>query len=150
MNSKFYLITISKLFVTTMLKNELKKIIESIVSHEKRYSKDAYKFVSAAVNYTVAERNAKGHVDAHELLAGISEFALKEYSVFYEEIFKSWGVNTAADIGNIVFSLIEQKALGASPEDSIEDFNIDFDLFKLARSIQSTQHKKNIKVPKID
>ena len=133
-----------------MLKNELKKIIESIVSHEKRYSKDAYKFVSAAVNYTVAEKNANGHIAANELLTGISEFALKEYSVFYEDIFKSWGINTAADIGNIVFSLIEQNALGASQEDSIEDFNTDFDLFELAHSIQSMEYKPKPKVPKID
>jgi len=133
-----------------MLKNELQKIIETIVSNEKRYSRDAYKFVNAAVNYTVAEKNAKGHVAAPELLSGISEFALKEYSVFYEDIFKSWGINTAADIGNIVFSLIEQKALGASPEDSIEDFNTDFNLFALARSTQSIQREQNIKVPKID
>lgn len=133
-----------------MLKKELQKIIETIVSHEKRYNKDAYKFVSAAVNYTVAGKNAKGHVDAHQLLKGISEFALKEFSIFYEEIFKSWGINTAVDIGNIVFSLIKQKALGASPNDSIEDFNIDFDLFALANSIKSEQHKENIKVPTID
>jgi len=133
-----------------MLKKELQKIIETIVSHEKRYSKDAYKFVSAAVNYAVSSKNANGHIAAPALLEGISEFALKEYSIFYEEIFKSWGINTAADIGNIVFSLIEQKALGASPEDSIEDFNIDFDLFALARSIKSVQHEQNIKVPTID
>ena len=133
-----------------MLKKELKKIIESIVSHEKRYSKDSYKFINAAVNYTVAKKNAKGHVSAHELLMGISEFALKEYSVFYEDIFKSWGINKAADIGNIVFSLIEQKALGASPEDSIEDFNTDFDLFELARSTQSMENEQKIKVPQID
>ncbi|MBU8902670.1 MAG: hypothetical protein KOO69_08015 [Victivallales bacterium] len=133
-----------------MLKKELQKIIETIVSHEKRYSSDAYKFVNAAVNYTVAKQNAKTHVAALELLEGISEFALKEFSIFYEEIFKSWGVNTAADIGNIVFSLIEQKALGASPEDSIEDFNIDFDLFARARSAKSAQHEHNIKVPTID
>lgn len=134
----------------TMLKKELQKIIETIVSHEKRYNKDAYKFVSAAVNYTVASKNAKGHVDARQLLEGISEFGLKEFSIFYDEIFKSWGINTAADIGNIVFSLIEQKALGASPEDSIEDFNIDFDLFALANSIKSEQQQENIKVPTID
>lgn len=133
-----------------MLKNEFKKIIESIVSHEKRYGRDAYKFVSAAVNYTVAQKNAQGHVNAHELLTGISEFALKEYSVFYEDIFKSWGINTAADIGNIVFSLIDQKALGASPKDSIEDFNTDFDLFELAHSTQSANREQKIKVPKID
>jgi uncharacterized repeat protein (TIGR04138 family) len=133
-----------------MLKKELQKIIETIVSHEKRYSKDAYKFVNAAVNYTVSESKTKGHVAALELLEGVTQFALKEFSIFYEEIFKSWGVNTAADIGNIVFSLIEQKALGASPDDSIEDFNIDFDLFALAHSVKSTGHKQNIKVPTID
>ena len=133
-----------------MLKKELQKIIETIVISEKRYNKDAYKFVSAAVNYTVASKNAAGHVDACQLLEGISEFGLKEFSIFYDEVFKSWGINTAADIGNIVFSLIEQKALGASPEDSIEDFNIDFDLFALADSIKSEQQQENIKVPTID
>jgi len=133
-----------------MLKKELHKIIETIVSHEKRYSKDAYKFVSAGVNYTIASKDAKGHVAAAELLEGISEFALKEFSIFYEEIFQSWGVHTATDIGNIVFSLIEQKALGASPEDSIEDFNVEFDLFALAHAKKSAQPEKNIKVPTID
>jgi len=133
-----------------MLKKELQKIIETIVIHEKRYSKDAYKFINAAVNYTVASTNAKGHVDAKQLLEGISEFALNEFSLFYEEIFKFWGVNRASDIGNIVFSLIEQKALGASPEDSIEDFNIGFDLFTLARSLKAEENEQNIKVPTID
>ncbi len=133
-----------------MLKNELQKIIESIVCEEKRYGKDAYKFVSAAVNYTVAEKKTYGHVSARELLTGVSEFALKEYSIFYEDIFKSWGVNTAGDIGNIVFLLIKQKALGASPNDSIEDFNTDFDLFALARSTKSEQGAQKIKVPTID
>ncbi len=133
-----------------MLKKELKKIIETIVSNEKRYSKDAYNFINAAVNYTVAEKNAKGHVNAQQLLEGISEFALKEFSIFYEEVFKSWGIQKASDVGNIVFSLIEQKALGASPEDSIEDFNTDFDLFALAKSIKSEQSNKEIKVPRID
>lgn len=133
-----------------MLKKELQKIIETIVTHEKRYSKDAYKFVNAAVNYTVSNKNANGHVAAPVLLEGISEFGLKEYSIFYEDIFKLWGINTAADIGNIVFSLIDQNALGASPEDSIEDFNIGFDLFALAHLTKSTQYKQNIKVPTID
>ena len=133
-----------------MLKNELKKIIETIVVNEKRYSKDAYKFINAAVNYSVAAKNAKGHIDAQDLLEGISEFALNEFSMFYEEIFKSWGINKASDVGNIVFSLIDQKALGASPEDSIEDFNTDFDLFALARSAKSVQDEQNIKVPTID
>ena len=133
-----------------MLKKELEKIIETIVSGETRYSKDAYNFINAAVNYTVAQKNAKGHVNAHELLEGISEFALKEFSIFYAEVFKSWGIKQASDVGNIVFSLIEQKALGASPEDSIEDFNTDFDLFALASSVKSEQRKKKIKVPRID
>jgi uncharacterized repeat protein (TIGR04138 family) len=133
-----------------MLNKELQKIIDTIVTNEKRYSKDAYKFINAAVNYTVAAKNAGGHVNAQELLKGISEFALKEFSIFYADVFKSWGINTAADVGNIVFSLIEQKALGASPEDSIEDFNTDFDLFALARSTKSGQREKKIKVPKID
>lgn len=133
-----------------MLNDELQKIIDSIVNREKRYHKDAYKFVNAAVQYAVAKSAGGGHVSAGELLAGIMEFAMQEYSIFYEDIFKSWGVRSAADIGNIVFALIEKKILGASPEDSIDDFNTDFDLFKLAHSTQTVPDRRKLKVPKID
>ena len=133
-----------------MLKNQLSEIIETIIRKEKRYSKEAYKFVSDAVNYTVSRKNTKGHVSAHELLIGISDFALKEYSIFYEDIFKSWGIMSDEDIGNIVYLLIEHKALGASPEDSIEDFNRGFDLFDLAHSIKAKTSTTQIKVPTID
>lgn len=133
-----------------MPENKFHKIIDEIVSHEKRYDREAYKFVNAAVKYTNAKSGEKGHVGANELLAGVSEFALKEYSIFYEDIFKSWGINSASDIGNIVFSLINRKVLGAGPEDSIEDFKTDFNLFEPARKTKSTHQEGNIKVPKID
>jgi uncharacterized repeat protein (TIGR04138 family) len=134
-----------------MLNDELQNIIDSIVNREKRYHKDAYKFVNAAVQYTVAKSSSGGgHVRAEELLAGIAEFAMQEYSIFYEDIFKSWGIYKASDIGNIVFALIGEKVLGASPEDSIDDFNIDFDLFKLAHSTQTVPDERKIRVPKID
>jgi uncharacterized repeat protein (TIGR04138 family) len=133
-----------------MLKNELHKIIDTIVRKEKRYNKEAYKFVNAAVNFTVTEKKTSGHVAAGELLDGITRFALNEFSVFYVDIFKSWGINDARDIGNIVYALISSKVLGASPEDSIEDFNIDFDLFAPACETQPQPDKENIKVPQID
>ncbi|MFA6716448.1 MAG: Minf_1886 family protein [Victivallales bacterium] len=133
-----------------MLNDELQKVIDSIINREKRYHKDAYKFVNAAVQYTVGKSESGGHVGAGELLAGISEFAMLEYSIFYENIFKSWGISNASDIGNIVFALIEKKVLGASPKDSIEDFNTDFDLFKPAHSAPAVPDRHKIKVPKID
>ncbi|MDD5697285.1 MAG: hypothetical protein PHH77_01595 [Victivallaceae bacterium] len=133
-----------------MLNNELQQIIESIVSREPRYSREAYKFVNAAVNYAAAAKNPAGHIHARELLAGVSEFALKEYSIFYEDILKSWGINTAADIGNIVFALVDHRVLGADTHDSIEDFNTDYDLFALAHSPASRRQTPQIKVPTID
>ena len=133
-----------------MLNNNLEKIIKSIVSKEKRYAKDAYSFVNAAVNYTVLQKEKPSHVNAQELLNGIVEFALKEYSSFYEDIFKSWNIFRASDIGNIVFALIEEKVLGANENDSIEDFNINFDLFALAHPKIPEPIEQKIEVPTID
>ena len=133
-----------------MLNNNLEKIIESIVSEEKRYAKDAYSFVNDAVNYTVAKTAKNTHINAQELLHGIVEFALQEYSFFYEDIFKSWNVFKASDIGNIVFSLVNEKVLGANQNDSIEDFNTDFDLFALAHPTSPKRTAQKIKVPTID
>ncbi|MDD5727053.1 MAG: hypothetical protein PHV59_00685 [Victivallales bacterium] len=133
-----------------MLNNEFQKIIDTIVKTEKRYSREAYEFVNAAVNFTAVDSNISGHISAHELLEGISRFALKEYSVFYEDIFRSWGINNARDVGNIIYALISRNILKAAPEDSIEDFNIGFDLFALSHQADRFPAENNMKVPKID
>lgn len=134
-----------------MKNSDLADKIRRLLQKETRYKADAYEFVNGAVNYAAAQENSdeKKHIAALELLEGIRDFAFRQYGPFAVEVLKSWGLNTASDIGNIVFMLIDEKALFASENDSPEDFNVDFDLFKPPFEAMSGKNVNDIKVPKI-
>ena len=134
-----------------MKNNNLADKIKHLLQHETRYKADAYEFVNAAVNYAVERDSSKEkkHISARELLAAISDFAVLQYGPFAGEVLKNCGVNCASDIGNIVFHLIDEKVLYAGENDSREDFNINFDLFKPVGEAVNRTQSSNVKVPKI-
>ncbi|MFA7231772.1 MAG: Minf_1886 family protein [Victivallaceae bacterium] len=133
-----------------MQNNELKDKIAHILKRDKTYPADAYEFVSAAVIFTVEQLQAEKHINARQLLEGIKEYAVKQYGPFSGEVLKDWGLRTASDAGKIVFALVAEKALSASEEDSIEDFNLDFDFFGQPDDVAQTVGQKKLKVPIID
>lgn len=134
-----------------MKNNNLADKIKCLLQHETRYKADAYEFINAAVNYAVEQdsSNEKKHISARELLAAISDFAVLQYGPFAGEVLKNCGINCASDVGNIVFHLIDEKVLYAGENDSREDFNIDFDLFKPVGEAANVTKSRNVKVPKI-
>ncbi len=133
-----------------MHKNDLKNKVSHILKRETRYHSDAYFFVSVSVTYTTSKLAQTRHVNALELLKGISTYALEQFGPFYKDILINWGIQKAADIGNIVYELITEQALSASEEDSREDFSVDFDLFAAARISDRKNLAHNKKVPTID
>lgn len=133
-----------------MQNNELKDKIAHILKRDKTYPSDAYEFVSAAVIFTVEQLKAEKHINARQLLEGIKEYAVKQYGPFSGEVLKNWGLRNASDAGKIVFALVAEKALSASEEDSIEDFNLDFDFFVQPDNVAQTVGQKNLQVPIID
>jgi uncharacterized repeat protein (TIGR04138 family) len=133
-----------------MHSNDLNEKINRIVKRDSRYKRDAYEFVSQAVNYTCARQHDKKHISSLELLTGIRDYAFDQYGPFSEDILKSWSVKTPQDIGRIVFALVLEQALAASEDDSPEDFNIDFDLFESSKRAFEEKEFKQPKVPTID
>lgn len=97
-----------------------------------RFHPDAYHFLFAALQYTQQARQYalwadggtrdEGHVSAGELLAGLREYALREYGPLARTVFAAWGVRSTDDFGTIVFELIEQGEMRATERDRIEDF----------------------------
>ncbi|QSH40704.1 hypothetical protein P0136_11885 [Lentisphaerota bacterium ZTH] len=133
-----------------MHKNDLNYKINQILKRETRYHREAYFFVSASVTYTTAKLAQTRHVNALELLKGISTYALKEFGPFYKDILQGWGIYKASDIGTIVYELIAEQALSASEDDSRDDFSVDYDLFAAAEIADSKDKPLNKKVPTID
>ena len=119
-----------------MKNSDLADKIKRLLQRETRYKADAYEFVNAAVNYaaTLENSNEKQHIAALERLAGVRDFAFRQYGPFAVEVLKSWGLNTASDIGNIVFMLIDEKVLFAGENDSPDDARR---LVKLLRGLKA-------------
>jgi uncharacterized repeat protein (TIGR04138 family) len=103
-----------------------------------RYTYEAYEFFCDAVTYTqetlgrIPQEEDDAHTDYHisapELCRGACELATQEFGLMAWVVFKQWGVTGTADIGNIVFNLIQADRLSKSERDDPEDFCELFDL----------------------
>lgn len=112
---------------------EYRERVAQIVTEDSRYAVAAYDFVRAAVSFTgkKLERGAgpgkRRHISGQELLEGIREMALNEFGPLTLDVLEEWGLKRAADFGNIVFNLVNHNLLGASEEDSPDDFADGYD-----------------------
>ena len=123
------------------------KLLE-LTRTEPHFSYEAYLFVCEAVNFTqnrlgrVIEddhRDADHHVSGDELLRGACAFAVQEYGLMAQVVFKLWGIRTTDDFGEMVFRLIEAQLLSKSDRDEPDDFRDLFDIEKaLAEEFEQT------------
>ncbi len=125
--------------------NDTEEKIAEIMLREESYSAEAYDFVGRAVSFTISRLKAHRHVSAAELLAGIRDFARQEFGAVAGSVLEGWGIFTAADVGRVVYLMIDAGLLSASPEDSPHDFEIDFQLAALPDEPSIPE-----KLPKLD
>jgi len=106
--------------------------LDSIVTSDPRYQRDAYIFLRDALDFTTKQqKKIKGasvrHVSGPELLQGVRQYALKEFGPMVMTVFDNWGIHNSEDVGNMVFNLIGTGIFGKTEEDSIEDFKNVYD-----------------------
>ncbi len=107
--------------------------VQKIVEADPRYQLAAYEFVCSAVTYTGQKLRAEGaaaerlHISGRQLLDGIRELALQEFGPLALDVLEEWGVKCTEDFGAVVFNLVEHNLLGASDDDSPEDFANGYD-----------------------
>jgi uncharacterized repeat protein (TIGR04138 family) len=114
------------------------KILE-LTREDPRYSYEAYEFVCDAVSYTQDrlgrdaapdDEETDRHVSGGELLRGACELAVREFGMMAPLVFRTWGVRTTDDFGEMVFRLIGVERLSKSDRDDMDDFRDVFDLDK--------------------
>jgi uncharacterized repeat protein (TIGR04138 family) len=103
--------------------------VDALRAQRKRYAREAYGFVVAALGHTVralpgSRRNdpATRHLSGGELLAGVVALAREEFGTLAPMVFREWGVLASEDVGEIVFELVHCGQLSARPQDTIADF----------------------------
>lgn len=105
----------------------IKKQVRHVAASFNDYDCHAYFFVNEAVTYTVEKIGRNGtvsrHISGQELIEGSLDYAIREYAFLAPQVFEYWGLRTGSDIGEIVYRLIAENILSASPEDRREDFD---------------------------
>ena len=110
-----------------MAKINFAEVVEEICEKDLRYTIDAYHFVQEGLNHTLKSlkrggQHAHRHVSGQELLAGLREFALKEYGPMSKAVLNEWGIKATDDFGQVVFNLVNSSVLGKNETDSPNDF----------------------------
>ncbi len=107
--------------------------VEKIVAHDQRYRLDAYLFLREVMDFAVKRQKKQRkqlqpmHVSTAELLEAFRLFALKEFGPMSLTLLQYWGIQNSADIGKIIFNLIEAGVVGKTEDDTLAAFSNGFD-----------------------
>lgn len=89
---------------------------------EPRFDERAYLFVLAALEFSQTKLPERRHISGRELATSCRDLALERYGVMSRMVLDHWGVRSTADIGAVVFALVELGLLISQPTDSKDDF----------------------------
>lgn len=87
-----------------------------------QYAESAYVFLLAALQRCLEELERPRHVSGAEVAGAVRDLALDRYGPMARTVLKHWGVTSTADLGEIVFLLVEEGILIKEPTDTREDF----------------------------
>ena len=100
---------------------------------EPRFEERAYLFVLSALEFSQTKLPERRHISGRELAIACRELALERYGVMARMVLSHWGVQNTADIGAVVFALVELGLLISQPNDSKDDF---IDIFDFDRAFE--------------
>ena len=86
------------------------------------YQETAYVFVLSALHHVIEQLPEPRHITGRELAEGVRDLALLRFGPMARDVLEHWGVNSTADVGSIVFALVEAGILIKQDEDDLTDF----------------------------
>ncbi len=87
-----------------------------------RYAEPGYVFVLTALHRCLATLDVPRHVSGGEVADAVRSLALGRFGPLARTVLEHWGIHATADIGEIVFDLVDCGILIKQPEDTREDF----------------------------
>ncbi len=106
--------------------------VARIRARDARYDEAAYQFLREALDYAVRSRGqpADGrprHLTGSEVCHAVRQLALEQFGPMARRVLAHWGIESTEDIGELVFQLVGERVLLASPDDKPEDFAAVYD-----------------------
>jgi uncharacterized repeat protein (TIGR04138 family) len=105
-------------------------IMDRIRLRDARFTEPAYLFVLSALEFCQTRLVERRHITGPELAAACRDLALERYGVMARLVLDHWGVRSTADLGDIVFTLVDLGLLISQAHDTRDDFLDVFDFDK--------------------
>jgi uncharacterized repeat protein (TIGR04138 family) len=102
-------------------------IMDRIRLREPRFDEPAYFYVLGALEYCQQRLDERRHISGKELALACRDLALEKFGVMAGLVLEHWGVRSSADLGDVVFTLVDLGLLMSQPTDSREEFADVFD-----------------------
>ncbi|HSQ30201.1 MAG TPA: Minf_1886 family protein [Gemmatimonadaceae bacterium] len=96
--------------------------MDRIRLREPRFDERAYFFVLAALEYCQQRLDERRHISGRELALACRDLALERFGVMSRLVLEHWGIRSTADMGDIVFTLVDLGLLRSQPSDSRDEF----------------------------
>jgi uncharacterized repeat protein (TIGR04138 family) len=105
--------------------------VAQICRRDSQFKPDAYGFVMESLEFTIQRLGERRHVSAEELLRGLCDHARDRFGLLAHTVLSDWGIHSAADVGRVVYYLIDAGVLDKRAEDRFEDFDVEYDFKKI-------------------
>ncbi len=97
-------------------------VMDRIRLREPRFHEHAYLFVLSALEFCQGRLTERRHITGRELAEACRDLALLRYGLMARMVLEYWGVRATADLGDVVFTLVELGLLQSQPTDTKDDF----------------------------
>ena len=112
----------------------LEEAFQRIGRQDGRYHERGYLFVLAALEYAQGKLPARRHLSGAELAWACRDFALEQFGLLAPVVLAYWGITSTADLGRMVFTLIDVGLLARQPSDKLQDFDAVYDFAEVFRA----------------
>jgi uncharacterized repeat protein (TIGR04138 family) len=100
--------------------------VEKVLEKDARYHADAYVLLRDALDFTLKrikkEEGTQRHVTGPELCLGFRDHVIRQFGPMALPVCREWGLHSCADIGELVFNLIDVGTFKKTDSDSRADF----------------------------
>lgn|SRR5512146_224282 len=97
-------------------------VLDQLRERYPRYAETAYVFVLSALHHVIEQLPEPRHISGPELAEGVRELALMRFGPMARDVLEHWGIRSTADVGQLVFALVEAGILIKQDEDELTDF----------------------------
>jgi uncharacterized repeat protein (TIGR04138 family) len=102
-------------------------IMDRIRLREQRFDERASLFVLGALEFCQQRLPERRHITGRELALACRDLALERFGVMSRMVLECWGVRSSADLGDVVFTLVELDLLMSQSTDTRDEFVDVFD-----------------------